>query len=194
MANALAVHTDSRISEFLNYRGIDSRATWERDLAVGLPWAELPEWAQFGERSWAHSMHRLIVPLRDAAGVTRSVLARSVEKQPLVKSVAPRGYARSGLVMANQCALMMLRNKAKPNIVVVREGELDFVHEALLDDTVAVLGIVSGSWTSEIASRIPVGAHVVVATDADAAGDKYADAIMASLQGRGSLERRRDAA
>jgi len=53
---------------------------------------------------------------------------------------------------------------------------------------------VSGSWSAAIAARIPNGSHVVIATDNDAAGDKYAEIIAASLSGRVYLERRRQAA
>jgi DNA primase len=45
-----------------------------------------------------------------------------------------------------------------------------------------VLGIVSGSWTDELAQRVPAGTRVLIRTDADAAGDKYARRIAETLR------------
>jgi hypothetical protein len=195
LAECTSVHRDEKIAEYLTFRGIDSREVAKQDLAVAMPWADPPSWASIGPNSWPRTHHRLLVPLYDAMGALRSVLARSIERQPLLKSVAPSGFARSGLVMANRVALMMLRGKARPADIVIREGEIDFMTEAVsAAPELAVMGIISGSWTPAVASRLPVGARVIVATDADAAGDKYAEAIAATLQGRVSLERRRDAA
>jgi hypothetical protein len=53
----------------------------------------------------------------------------------------------------------------------------------------AVLGIVNGSWTEEIAARIPDGTRVVVRTHSDGAGDDYAAKIVHSLSARCSLSR-----
>ena len=47
----------------------------------------------------------------------------------------------------------------------------------------AVLGVTAGGWTEEIAKRIPAGARVILATDQDKAGEKYARSIAATLQG-----------
>jgi len=51
----------------------------------------------------------------------------------------------------------------------------------------SVLGVVAGSWTDEIADRIPSWARVAIETDADAAGDRYQDKIGRSVAGRCSV-------
>jgi Toprim-like len=189
----LAVHKDRDCAAYLEHRGIDPHAVYVGDLSWALPWGMLPGWASSGGLSWARTHHRLIVPLYDAAGVMRSCLARSTERAPKLKSVAPRGYSRGGLVMANRVALHMLRGKARPDLVVIREGEIDFLVEATANEHAAVFGVVSGSWSQTFADRLPDAAHVVIATDADDAGDRYAAAIAATLGGR-VVERRRVAA
>lgn len=190
----LAVHKDRDCAAYLEHRGIEPHAVYVGDLAWALPWGMLPGWASSGGLSWARTRHRLVVPLYDATGVMRSVLARSTEQTPRLKSVAPRGYSRSGLLMANRVALHMLRGKARPDLVVVREGEIDYLTEATQHEHAAVFGVVSGSWSQAYADRIPVGARVIIATDADDAGDRYAAAIAATLEGRVQYERRREAA
>jgi hypothetical protein len=190
----VAVHEDPQTAAYLAFRGCDPDGTSRLDLAFALGTSALPAWARIGETPWTRSRHRLIVPLSDATGVMRSCIARSVERQPRVKSVAPSGYSRAGLVMANLVARAMLRGKSRPDHVLIREGEIDFLQESLRAPEAAVFGIVSGSWTTALAARIPEHAHVVIATDADDAGDRYAHAIAATLEGRIQFERRREAA
>ncbi len=53
----------------------------------------------------------------------------------------------------------------------------------------AVLGIFAGSWTAELAAKIPAGVRVVIATDPDGPGETYARRIAATLAGRCELMR-----
>ena len=72
--------------------GIDPVAVHDSDLARALPAsADVPEWA----RSWRRS-HRLLVGLFDTEGRGRSLIARSIDREARVKSLAPKGYARRG--------------------------------------------------------------------------------------------------
>ena len=48
----------------------------------------------------------------------------------------------------------------------------------------AMLGMVEGAWSAEIAARIPKDARVIVATHHDKNGDGYAAKIAATLAGR----------
>ncbi len=188
---------DSAVTGYLAFRGIDAKAVAAFDLARALPRAgALPDWARLGEKSWATTRHRLIVPLYDHRGVMRSVVARSVDRQPMYKSAGARGYARAGLVMADGLGRAMLERGTAPTQIVIREGEVDWASEAVAqrETNIAVLGIVSGSWTTAHAKRVPDGARVVIATDDDEQGDRYAAAIAATLDGRAQVERRRDAA
>jgi len=161
-----------------------------RDLARALPRdARVPEWASIGGRAWSTTGHRLVVPMVDVGGEVRSLLARRVPNPTAEgerKSIAPKGYGRAGLVMANGGARFLLCS-AMPEMrdlrVVVAEGETDWLVWTTRYD-LPVLGMVSGSWSTDIAARIPNGATVVVATDADAEGDRYYAKIMGTLAER----------
>jgi hypothetical protein len=70
-------------------------------------------------------------------------------------------------------------------LVVIAEGEMDAAAWACTQPTdVAVLGIFSGSWTAAHATRIPDGARVLIATHCDRDGEKYARAIVETLEDR----------
>jgi len=79
-----------------------------------------------------------------------------------------------------------------PMDVIIAEGEPDFLTWAVSssdanDRPPAVLGVVAGAWSADIAARIPDGSRVVIRTHRDAAGDAYAAAIRDSLAGRVDL-------
>jgi len=139
----------------------------------------------------------------DTHGAPRSVLARTVvpsaELPPdALKSAAPKGYGRAGLVLACPFARRVLEHGARPSWwaddapafrVVVAEGEPDFLTWATdaseaNEHAPAVLGVTSGSWTAELAARIPDGAEVVVRTHADKGGAAYASKILETLAPR----------
>ena len=148
------------------------------------------------------------MPVYDAAGALRSLRFRAVHdpgKAP--KALPPRGFDLGGLVMADSVALALLRGARADEDgmpwdgrVIAAEGETDWwtlaAHPSRLrraldaGRTHAVFGIVAGSWTPLIAARIPSGADVVVWTDLDPAGDRYAEAIRTSLAPRCDVRRR----
>jgi hypothetical protein len=83
--------------------------------------------------------------------------------------------------------------------VLIAEGVPDFLTWAswfgdTAEDAPAVLGIVAGSWTPEIANRIPNDAEVFIRTHPDSAGSEYAEKIIASLMGRCRLLAREETA
>jgi hypothetical protein len=122
----------------------------------------------------------------DAGGKLRSLRGWRVTAGEGPKRLPPFGHLASGLVMANSFALAMLRGTRSAEIVVVAEGEPDWMTWCLRvnDPHTAVIGIVSGSWGQPFADRLTVGAKVIVRTDHDASGDRYADAIMKSVSRR----------
>lgn len=74
-------------------------------------------------------------------------------------------------------------------IVVVVEGEPDALtwtteYGDAAEHPPAVLGLVAGAWTRAIADRIPDGSHVVIATDHDDQGEKYARHVVQTFDGR----------
>lgn len=135
--------------------------------------------------SWFTTGHVALVPMYDVYGRFRSVRGCRVIDGDSPKRLPPGGFKGSGLVMADGRGVSMLRGELKPARVVIVEGEPDFLTWATRDvsDT-ATLGIVSGSWSPEMASRIPIGTSVVIRTDHDRAGNAYAADIARTLRGR----------
>lgn len=191
----LSVEADEGTRGYLDSRRIDLRKVSDFNLARALPLGELglPSWAQL----WVRSGHRLIVPLYDRRGLQRSVLARSLDRDAERKSLAPQGFGRSQLVMSCGFGRWLLANGQWPEWwprsrelrVVIAEGEIDFLFCAgqwsdAAEYAPATYGIMSGSWSRDMAARVPDRCIVVVATDNDEAGDRYAALIAESFTGR----------
>lgn len=200
---------DVEAAAWLTARGIDPELVAARDLARALPigaGAVAPAWAAFEResgpaRSWDEAGFRLIVPLYDAAGVMRSVIARRITEGKGIKGVSPTGCKRSELVMADAMGRYALEHGRahaelgdRP-VLVVAEGEADFLcwaTEPYRGARFGTWGIVSGSWSKGIAARVPSGAALVIATDHDEPnpktgkrqGEEYCAAIVASLEAR----------
>lgn len=200
----LPVDDSADVAGYLRSRNLSPGIVANFDLARALPvdFNALPRWAsqradETGPRvPWTASGHRLIVPLFDAAGTMRSVLARAI-RPAAIKSFAPAGHTRAGLVMACPFGRWLLATGQWPEWwslehelrVVVTEGEADFLGWATrwsdaAEYAPATLAVVSGSWTSEIASRLADQTTVLVATDNDKAGDRYAQTIVDTFAGR----------
>jgi DNA primase len=67
---------------------------------------------------------------------------------------------------------------------VVAEGEPDFLTRATLTTGAAVVGVHSGAWTADHAAAVPTGTRVIVRTDRDDAGERYACEVLDSLKHR----------
>ena len=163
-------------------------------------------WAGFRRRAddvfvgWHAAKYRVLFPMYDAAGVMRSLTARRIpDAKRGPKSFPPVGYERAGLVIADRRGQELLAGTlhlpdATRLVIVIAEGELDVAAwsaaPVLEPDVVrAVLGIQSGSWTAAVAARIPDGATVLIATDLDNEGEKYAALVGRALAGRVELLR-----
>lgn len=208
------LNSDAECAAYLKSRGVHNLAeVAEHDAARALrPGASMPGWASYGGRTWEQTGHRIIVPLYDFVGNLTSVLARTVDvdKQRVDrKSVGAKGYQRRGLVIAGSYGLHMLVKGNSRSMhgdanftLTIAEGEKDtlrFIADGADGEVTedyrpiackGVLGIVSGAFTRDIASRVPSGSHVVLATDADEAGDKYAEQIKALVGDRVTYERK----
>ena len=141
---------------------------------------------------------------------------RSLNVPRARKALAGRGTRLAGLVIADPMALALLRrsNDDAPvddggatwdGRIVIAEGEPDAWTWATVQRrrrwarereagtnrgaTWAVFGVIAGSWTPEIAARIPDGAEVVVRVHSDPAGDRYAAQIIETLAGRCRVSR-----
>jgi hypothetical protein len=96
--------------------------------------------------------------------------------------------------MADARALAMLAGKARPVALLVAEGVPDHLtwatrYKASDDSAPAVLGVLSGSWSDELAARVPDGLRVAVRVHRDDAGNHYAARICASLAARCEVHR-----
>lgn len=188
---AIAKTSDSGF--WLSGRGLDPERIFASGLAKEIwPRTKLPTWASFRGSSWRETGHTLIVPMFDADGTPRSVRASRVLDGETPKRLPPGGHRASGLVMADELALAMLRGTWKPERIVISEGEPDWLSASTRIGITAHahLGIVSGSWTSELAAKIPSGATVYIRTDNDGAGDRYATLVGDSLEDRCTLRRK----
>ena len=193
----------SEVAAWLHSRALDAGAGEDFDLARALPLAaRLPEWAGSRWQTWGQAGYRLVLPMFDSHGVMRSLRARRVVAGEGPKNLAPAGYRTGGLVMADALGRVLLTSGKRPEScpesvpvrIIVAEGEPDFLTWATrfsdADETApAVLGVVSGSWTSGIAERLPDGARVTIRTDPDDAGERYACAVFESLRGRCTILR-----
>lgn len=198
------VTDDHDALSYLAFRGIEPGDLVEHDCVRVLPVsATCPEWATVAGVPWTETQHRLIVPLYDWRGELRSVLARSVDCHPRIKSAGAKGYGRRGLVMAATYGRQMLvsgpskyLHRMDPYRVTIHEGEISFLRSVASGNDCevienfqpaafrGVIGIFSGSFTRDVASRIPSKSDVVISTDDDDQGKKYAADIQAQLGDR----------
>ena len=193
-----AVFQDEAANQWLRRRSLFPRLVDELGLAMALPeiWRG-PGWAARGPRGWAETGHRIVFSLWGATGERESLHARAVAvNAPRPKGLSPQGFEVKGLVFADALGVAMLRGDARPAQVVMAEGPSDFLSWATRwgdtpPDHIAILGVLSGSWTADLAAQIPDGAQVVLRTDPDPSGDKYAEQIASTLAGRCEIVRRR---
>jgi hypothetical protein len=193
-SEAVRVTDDEAAAAYLDGRAIPAAMiASEGLLRVLQPGQPLPRWARYrgdqdAARTWIESGHRLLARVWDAAGELRSLRAWRITDDPTPKRLPPAGYRAAGLVLANAAAREVLRGNWGPCRIIVAEGEPD--HALWCTRTSEpVIGILSGSWTPELAARIPFGSEVVVRTHVDTAGEKYARQVIDSLRGRVTLRR-----
>lgn len=200
-AGCVRVDEDEDVRRYLLGRSIDAGLVADLDLARALPVdAVLPRWA----RTWAQESRRLIVPLYDPHGVMRSVIGRSIDREVDVKSKAPYGFDRAGLVMACSLGQQLLQHGQRPEwwpadrllTAVIVEGEPDYLSAAsqwsdAAEYAPATFGFVEGAWSEQHASRIPDGSRVVLVPHLDESGkgERYADAITKTFAGRVHVQR-----
>lgn len=151
---------------------VDGRLLDYDTARVVPPGLDLPPWGRPGKDrpAWPALGLRLMVPLREpSTGNIRSLIFRTVRE--ITGGWPPKSAG------PNRKGLSMLRLTEDRAPWVVREGEVDFLHECAVNPKSNVIGVISGSIGPELAERIPTAARVVIATDADKAGDAYARAL-----------------
>ena len=192
--SAQAVTDDIDISTYLEGRGITARIVTMYNLARVMALTTIrPRWARYQGVSWFETGHRLLVPVYTPDGQRRSLRAWRVIDGETPKRLPPGGHKASGLILANPNACALLRGEIGPTLVIVVEGEPDFLTHACRAEG-PVIGVLSGSWTQEFANRIPLGSEVIVRTHHDRAGDKYSTEIIKSIAKRCMVWRSTEAA
>jgi hypothetical protein len=172
-------------------RALYPPAVAELDLARVLPAPAGHRFPRWVPSSW-WPRYRLALPAWTAAGELGSLRLRCPGdpsgRGP--KEMAPYGVSAKGLTLADPVGLSLLRGEPDPRwdgSVLVAEGCPDFLTWAIrpwADKQPAIFGTWSGAWTADLASRIPDGARVILATDANDPGDRMALAIQATLHPR----------
>jgi len=192
------VFDDPEVSAWLRSRALDPGDVEDFGVARALPRdLTLPAWARLRGRGWTEGGYRCLLPMFDERGVLRSVRARQIGDGAAPKAVPPAGFSLSGLVMADALSRQLLAGAAVPDVwpastplrIVVAEGEPDYLTwaTAFSDADVAapaVFGVVAGSWTKELAARVPDHARIIVRTHHDEAGERYAREVFATFGGR----------
>jgi len=183
---ALPVEQVPEVADWVRLRGFEPEQL--DGLARALPTgAQLPDWCRFKGKRWSDSGHQLVVLMHDATGKPEGLHARSVRPDAPKgeKAGAMAGMETRGLVMANDVGRYLLQHTPwVPVDVVVSEGEPDWLTACTAwasKGERACFGIVAGSWSAELASRIPANSRVTVRTHNDKDGDKYAAAILETL-------------
>ena len=182
------IREDGDCVDYLMQRGLSAVHAGQHDLlrryTGSHPWARL----RVGEEvlSWEQSGHHMVTRVYDARGSPRGLRAWCIRQSDRKRTPAS-GYLASGLVLANAAGVRVLQERLLTRVIVT-EGEPDWLAACERWDA-PVLGVYSGSWTEEFASRIAPGSQVVVMTDRDPAGDKYAESIRISLAGKCRVRR-----
>jgi DNA primase len=135
-------------------------------------------------RRWRQTGHKLVFPLYDYQGKMRNFSGRYVGKlEGVVKSKTPKGYKKEGLCLMNLNAIhgfSPISNRGMHTLFIT-EGEPDFLTLAMTEDY-PVIGIVGhGSITEDYKKRLNTLRKVVICTDADKAGNIYAENIKSLL-------------
>lgn len=180
------VTADDAVAAWLASRGLDPQVVADRDLAYALPpGVGLPPWARIHGQSWTEAGYRCVLPLYGADGAVESVRGRGIVAELHPKTANPAGLQIAGTVLADPLARAMLAGDAtaldlvRVNGLVVCEGDPDFLTWTTVrgeadESAPAVVGLVEGGWTDDVAAKVPDNVRVVVRTHPDAAGDRYA--------------------
>ncbi len=200
------VDKDSEASGYLRGRGIDPLAVADADAARIMPagGGSLRARVTYGGATYDEVGWRLVVPFYDASGTLRAFQAgRTRELAPdLRKAMTLRGTSTRGRVMTYGLGLTILREglpswwpSEAPCDVVITEGLPDYLSAVSVlpeawETAPAVFGVLAGSWTDELAERLPARARVTIHTHKDRAGDTYAAAISATLSKTGQTIQR----
>jgi predicted RNA-binding Zn-ribbon protein involved in translation (DUF1610 family) len=175
------------VRAYLAARGYDVPRLAALDAARVLPPEKRHAWPGWWPGSWSRTW-RLAVPLYGPGGELVALQARAVVEADR-KTTNPRGASISGTFFADAGGLEVLRGTWRGPSVALVEGLTDFLAAAQLAADLepsrrpAVLGLVAGSARALGALTPWRGWRLVVLTDNDEAGDRYAAEVREALPG-----------
>lgn len=163
-----------------------STAQWD---GITFDESYLDEWGTLCAKA-----HTLLFPTVDHTGQVVGVRARLTVGDSPIKTRTPslkvgresRGIPQRGALACVRALRALQKLDPWPAIVVVTEGEPDFLTACQLYPDAAVLGMYAAeaSWTPEIADQIPDGTKVYILTDPDGRGNAYRRRVIRPLRGR----------
>ena len=112
----------------------------------------------------------------DYQGNLKSIYGRSIRTVIRPKCIAPIHYTTANLFFTNKLAWEFLRRQTRPAAIWIVEGEMDFMSISQRED-IPVIGIRSGAIEHLQLMPWHVIQTVVIATDNDRSGNKYAKEI-----------------
>ena len=187
------ISSDEEVKAWMDECGICAQRVRDADLARVLPKdAVLPRWARYRSIPWSSGGYRVVVPLYGATGEKEALYARSLaplRPSSLSTRSTPPAVGHRGLVMANRIGREMLRTGRLPDppawsTAVVVGGAADFLEWASSFPTwnaPVVLGMVPGTWTPELAARIPSETRVIVRVFRNPITERYAHRLQLLL-------------
>ena len=175
------------IYEYLQSRFIDPLKVTEASIYPDdFPYAELTRVPaknggkmEFWPSIWANK-HPIAIPLYDPMGRIVSFQGRAILPNTKVKSRCPAHYSNMGLFFANSHMLNHLNREVEYKEFWIVEGEMDFLTLSSEYD-VPVIGIRNGSIESFAYMTFPDNARIIIATDNNKVGEKYAERIATYL-------------
>jgi hypothetical protein len=140
-------------------------------------------WARGRAKTW-----RLVTRAFSTNGQLRSLHARAIApvEKGTPKTLWPKGFDATSLVMPDRAGLELLQARSKPRVLLVAEGLTDLValslKVAVLPDA-AVLSCTNGCFPAlrTIAQHLSIWTDVYSATDHDEPGDRYTREIATAL-------------
>lgn len=181
---------DKNAMEWLKSRKLDPDEVARLDLARAIPSGiELPKWACCRGKQWDEGGWRLVIPCFDHHGRIVSLKARQIDGKEGPKEVSPSSIPGAGSVFADPVAQRILKTgkwppwlelSDIPKLVYVAEGGPDFLTLATFAPAgkpFAVVGIAGMKPTAEITEKVFRGAVVVILTDPDKEGERYAKKV-----------------
>lgn len=187
---------DMGVCFYLSGRGWYPSALAALDLVRVTPLPEAYVWPEWWPKAWA-TAYRLVMRAYSPAGDFVSLHGRSIVPDLTPKTRWPKGYA-AGHLFADARGVALLRGEAgDTDKVVVVEGMTDTIALTMATADAgrkhAILGITSGATKALADVKWPAGIPVVVFTDADEAGERYAAEIEAAIPSTVDVRRARAA-